>query len=35
VINTAALKYVMSRKTGQGESAFELKEDISPTQRLF
>jgi hypothetical protein len=28
-------KYAVSRKTGQGETAFELKEDISSIQTPF
>lgn len=34
MINAVALKSVVSRKLGQGQTAFELEEDISSTQKL-
>lgn len=35
MMNAVAPKYAVSRKTGQGETVFELKEDISSTQKPF
>ena len=34
MINAVALKCVVSRKTGQGQTSFQLEEDISSTQKL-